>query len=139
MQLFNNNIEKSKTRQACLWRQMFEQSFSSISEQFTTLRFFPVKIRNQMKTKLFDFLCLLINHNAIKLLFSPSFPQPFWEIGEFSVKKYFTDHWQANTFQLFIAIKVDFSSPFFFCTRRSKGEFSRDYLINVGTYLFAYH
>ena len=100
---------------------------------------FLLKFKNQMKTKLFDFLCLLINHNAIKLLFSPSFPQPFWEIGEFSVKKYFTDHWKANTIQLFVAIKVDFSSPFFFCTHRSKGEFSRDYLINVGTYLFAYH
>ena len=37
----------------------------------------------------------------------------FLNISEFGAEKYFTDHQSLNTIQLFVAIKRNFSGPFF--------------------------
>ena len=70
------------------------------------------------------------------IFFSPPLFRNYRKLG---AKKYFTDHWTANTIQLFVAIKGNFLWSIFFWTSRSEGEFSRDHLINVSTCLFAYH
>ena len=41
----------------------------------------------------------------------------------------------SDTIQLLVAIKGNYSGLFFFWTSRSKGEFPRDYLINIAPYL----
>ena len=41
----------------------------------------------------------------------------------------------SDTIQLLVAIKGNYSGLFFFWKSRSKGEFSRDYLINIAPYL----
>ena len=38
----------------------------------------------------------------------------FWNIGEFVAKKYSTDYRTANSIQLIVAIKGDFSSLFIY-------------------------
>ena len=63
----------------------------------------------------------------------------FLTIGEFGTGKYFADHRIANTTQLFFSIKENLSVLFNFWTSCNKGEFSRDYLINVATCLFAHN
>ena len=91
--------------------------------------------------KMYLFLLFLEKHNALRLFFSPlpSYsPQLFCNIGQFGGKKYLTDHWAANTFQLFVAVEGNFSSIFFFWTSYSECGFARDYEINVTAYLSAY-
>ena len=56
----------------------------------------------------------------------------YWVIQS---KKYFTDQQTGNTIQLFIALKENLSGLSFFWTSHSEGEFPRDYLINVVTYI----
>ena len=60
-------------------------------------------------------------------------------IREFGAKIIFTDPGTANAIELFVDIIGNFSGLFIFWTSHGKGEFSRDYLINVATCLFAYH
>ena len=48
----------------------------------------------------------------------------FRNVGASEVKKYFTDHRTANTVQLFVAIKGNFSDLFSFQTSCSKGQFA---------------
>ena len=52
--------------------------------------------------------------NCLSPSTSASLPHFFQNIGEFGAKKYFTDQRAANTIQLFVAIKGDFSGLFFF-------------------------
>ena len=64
---------------------------------------------------------LLERQNALHLpvfsiFFYTTFPE-YWKI--WSKKKYFTDHQTANTSQIFVAKKRDFSDLFFFRTSRS--------------------
>ena len=61
-------------------------------------------------------------------------PNFFRNIKEFGTKRYFTDHQTANTVQLLVAIKGNFSGLFFWASR-SEGYFPRGYLMNV--YLLA--
>ena len=63
--------------------------------------------------------------------FHASSPQLFRNITEFETEKYFTDHGTANIIQLFVGRKRHFSGLLFLWTYYSKGEFPRDYLINV--------
>ena len=77
----------------------------------------------------------------MRLSFSPSSassssPQLFRNVGEFVVKKYFTDHWITSTIQLFVGKIGNISGLFFLWTSRSDGEFPRDCLINIATRLF---
>ena len=54
-------------------------------------------------------------------------------------KKNFTDHQTADTIQIFVAIKGNFSGLIFFWTSCREGKFPKDYLINEATCLFTYH
>ena len=63
----------------------------------------------------------------------------FRNIGEFGVKKYFTDYPTTNTTQLVVTIKGNFFWLIFSQTSHRKGELPRDSLINIATRLFAYH
>ena len=78
-----------------------------------------------------EFLRLLEKQKASQLplffLFSPSF---FPNNRELGAKKYFTDHWTADTTQLFVAIKGNFFWSILFLV--AKGD-SPDYLINKPT------
>ena len=80
---------------------------------------------------------------SITLCLSPSSSSAsvtfFQEYQEFGAKKYFIDHRTANTIQLFVIIKSNFSGLFFFWTILNEPKFPKDYLINVATYLFADH
>ena len=49
--------------------------------------------------------------------------------GEFEAKKYFTDHWKANTIHLFVAVK----GKCFWSILFPFPELPRDYTINVAT------
>ena len=70
-------------------------------------------------------------YDYLFLLLLP-FPRNLSEILRNSEqKKYFTDHRPANTVQVFVAIKGNFSGPFYFWTSRRKDKFLRDYLINA--------
>ena len=55
----------------------------------------------------------ILKHNAWKLLFSPSSPQLFQNIGEFGAKQYFKEHRIGNTVQLLVAIKGNFPNLIF--------------------------
>ena len=57
-----------------------------------------------------------------KRFFSPLFRNN----GEFGAKKYFTDHRAANTNQLFVVLRGNFSGLFFFKKCRCKRELPRD-------------
>ena len=59
-------------------------------------------------------LHLHVKYDALELPFSPSSFQPFQNIEKFRAKKYFTDHWTANTIQLFVALKENFSGVYSF-------------------------
>ena len=71
-----------------------------------------------------------------------STPRLFRIIGKLEAKKIIENIFQTikldNAIQLFVAIKGSFSDLFFW-TSQSKGEFPRNYLINVTTCLFAHH
>ena len=60
------------------------------------------------------FLRLFVKHNALELQVSLYSAELFRNIGKFGAKEYFMDHQTANTIQLFIAIKGNFSGIFFF-------------------------
>ena len=60
------------------------------------------------------FLRLLVKHNALELQVSLYPAELFRNIGKFGAKEYFMDHQTANTIQLFIAIKGNFSGILFF-------------------------
>ena len=51
-------------------------------------------------------------------------------------KKYFAGQQTANTLQLFVAVKWNFSGLFFFWTSLKERKFPRNYLINAATSLF---
>ena len=72
-------------------------------------------------------------------LYSSSFLYRFPGITGNLEQKYFTDHRTANTIQLFVAIKANFSGVFFFWTSRRERKFPRDFLIKIVTCLFACH
>ena len=61
----------------------------------------------------------------------------FWGISGNSEQKHFTDHQTTNKSHIYVAIKGNFASLFFSWLSRSKGEFPRDYLINIATCFFA--
>ena len=77
---------------------------------------------------------MLVKRNALKLLVSPFSVELFQNIGEFGTK-YYTYYRTVDTIQSFFATNGNISglkSP-------SEEKLSRDYLINVATFLFAYH
>ena len=49
----------------------------------------------------------------------------FWNIWEFGVKKHFTDHRTANTIQLALTIKGNFSGLFFLNKSQQRGILQR--------------
>ena len=121
------------------------ESVHNLSEYWMSINYmYNINIDFQLfliwrRTYTYDFLHLLVRHNTLELPVSFFSAERFWNIGEFWAKKHFRDYRTANTVQLFVAIKRNFSSLFFFWTFHSKGKFPRDYLINLATYLFAYH
>ena len=64
------------------------------------------------------------------------FAETFPEYREFATKKYFAGQQTANTLQLFVAVKWNFSGLFFFWTSLKERKFPRNYLINAATSLF---
>ena len=82
-----------------------------------------------------DFLLHLVKkHNTFRLPFDPPYsssPQIFWKIKEFKATKCFTHNRTANTIQLLVAVKTNFSGLFFFWTSSREGnEYS--YLFKIG-------
>ena len=87
-------------------------------------------------TKMFDWfldttvltllLRLLAKHYTLHLPFYlfPFLVETLPKYQGIRSKKYFSQHPTANTIQLFVAIKRDFSGFFFFRKSRSEGEFS---------------
>ena len=68
-------------------------------------------------------VCLKRKTFCISLFFPSSYQRVFRNIGEFGAKQYVWDHLTVNTIQLFVAIKGNFSHPFFFWTSRNEGKF----------------
>ena len=113
---------------ACLYSQFYKFSRLLLHFMFyCLLRVFLILI----------FSCFLGNKSVQEL---PISTWKFFEnIREFGGEKYFTDHSTGNKTQLFVAIKGNFTELFFFKTSFNKVESPSDYLINVATYVFAYH
>ena len=106
---------------------------------FTLLFLFMYKKTDHFLRFSICLLRLLQKQNALHLpifsiffFFSTTCPE-YRRIGN---KKYFTDYQTANTVQLFVAIKGTFFGLFFFWIGCSKGNFPKDYLINVTTCSF---
>ena len=74
-------------------------------------------------------------HTIVFFLLFTLFPlsQLLWNIRKLEAKNHFTYNQKANTIQLFVATKRNFSGLFFFWTNHSKGEFLG------ATCLFAYY
>ena len=100
---------------------------------FRIFKFFVLITLNAVNVFIFTFLHLLVKHNAFE--FSLYSAQLFQDIGEFEAKIYFTDHWTANTIQLFVPIKVNFSALFFFWTTSSEGGIPKT-LLDICGHLF---
>ena len=81
------------------------------------------------------YFCVCVKRFAIAcvLLLVVFLPALIRNTGEFGAKNYFTDHWTANTTQLFVSIKRKFLGPILFRTSRSEGEFPRGFLMNLET------
>ena len=89
------------------------------------------------------FLRLLVKQSAVELPVYFSSAELTRNFGEFGTKKQFTDRWSVNTIQLFIAKKDIFLvysfSEYVTAKANFPEKFTRDYLINITTCLFAYH
>ena len=81
---------------------------------------------------------LLAKHNALEFPVSPSTAELFRNIEEFGAKKNFEDHPTGNTIQLLVLQKEIFLVYSFSEQAVEMGQFSRDYLMDKVTCLFAY-
>ena len=83
-----------------------------------------------------DFLLHLVKkHNTFPLPFDPPYsssPQIFWKIKEFKAAQCFTHNRTANTIQLLVAVKTNFSGLFFFWRSSREGnEYSYLFKIDI--------
>ena len=111
-------------------------SFMCFSLFYFCLFFVPVFLSYMYITKMFDWfldttvltllLRLLVKHYTLHLPFYlfPFLVETLPKYQGIRSKKCFSQHPTANTIQLFVAIKRDFSGFFFFQKSHSEGEFS---------------